>query len=205
MSEEDVKFLYNLEKLQIENSGNKNSKQSTNKSNPFERKKMALKCSKINFGTLKSCTKCTKNNIFSKNFTKTSKNKKILRKPLFNYVKCCHSKYNTDRKENKIYFAVKNEQDFKSIIEGCNQLNIDMKDFPLKEYTSESFLNPRVNVVTQSNSEIVSVNSAASCSHQARMNTAPPCDVTIDELASYFETLVHIPKKMSTMAEMMYI
>lgn len=33
-----------------------------------------------------------------------------------------------------------------------------------------------------------------------------PCtdDVTIDELASYFEDLVHIPKKMSDMAELMY-
>lgn len=30
-------------------------------------------------------------------------------------------------------------------------------------------------------------------------------DVTIDELASYFDTFVYIPKKMSTMAEMMYI
>lgn len=30
-------------------------------------------------------------------------------------------------------------------------------------------------------------------------------DVNIDELASYFETFVHIPKKMSSMAEMMYI
>lgn len=43
---------------------------------------------------------------------------------------------------------------------------------------------------------------SASCSQQA-LN--PPCDITIDELASYFETLVHIPKKMSAMAEMMYI
>lgn len=41
---------------------------------------------------------------------------------------------------------------------------------------------------------------SASCSQQARLN----CDVTIDELASYFETFVHIPKKMSSMAEMMY-
>lgn len=40
------------------------------------------------------------------------------------------------------------------------------------------------------------------CSQQARIN----CDenLNIDELASYFETFVHIPKKMSTMAEMMY-
>lgn len=43
---------------------------------------------------------------------------------------------------------------------------------------------------------------SSSCSQQARMNS---CDVTIDELASYFETFVHIPKKMSSMAEMMYI
>ena len=41
---------------------------------------------------------------------------------------------------------------------------------------------------------------SSTCSQQARMN----CDVTIDELASYFETFVHIPKKMSSMAEMMY-
>lgn len=47
-----------------------------------------------------------------------------------------------------------------------------------------------------------------SCSVQARMeSTAPPdCDDTsIDELASYFDLFVHIPKKMSSMAEMMYI
>lgn len=50
-----------------------------------------------------------------------------------------------------------------------------------------------------------SSNVNTSCSHQARMSVAPPCDVTIDELASYFETFVHIPKKMSSMAEMMYI
>ncbi|XP_059614264.1 oxidative stress-responsive serine-rich protein 1 [Phlebotomus argentipes] len=45
----------------------------------------------------------------------------------------------------------------------------------------------------------------SSCSQQARIHVvAATCDVTIDELASYFETFVHIPKKMSSMAEMMY-
>lgn len=39
-----------------------------------------------------------------------------------------------------------------------------------------------------------------SCSQQALLN----CDVTIDELASYFETFVHIPRKMSSIAETMY-
>ncbi|XP_055845566.1 uncharacterized protein LOC129911718 [Episyrphus balteatus] len=65
-------------------------------------------------------------------------------------------------------------------------------------------------------------NASTSCSQQARINASTvatgnhssgvvgagptsPCDVTIDELASYFETFVHIPKKMSSMAEMMYI
>ncbi|XP_039480319.1 uncharacterized protein LOC120444606 [Drosophila santomea] len=48
----------------------------------------------------------------------------------------------------------------------------------------------------------------ATCSQQASYNAASPgnCDdVTIGELASYFDTIVHIPKKMSSMAEMMYI
>lgn len=45
-----------------------------------------------------------------------------------------------------------------------------------------------------------------SCSQQARMTATGSCDdVTIDELASYFDVFVHIPKKMSHMAEMMYI
>lgn len=57
-----------------------------------------------------------------------------------------------------------------------------------------------MNVSTSSNSSSAS----STCSQQARLHTSN-CDVTIDELASYFETFVHIPKKMSTMAEMMYI
>lgn len=46
-----------------------------------------------------------------------------------------------------------------------------------------------------------------SCSTQARINVnnMAESDISIDELASYFENFVHIPKKMSTMAEMMYI
>lgn len=46
-----------------------------------------------------------------------------------------------------------------------------------------------------------------SCSQQAQSiwNPSTNSDVTTDELACYFETIVHIPKKMSTMAEMMYI
>lgn len=48
---------------------------------------------------------------------------------------------------------------------------------------------------------------STSCSQQAGNSAAAAAcdDVTIDELASYFDTFVHIPKKMSSMAEMMYI
>ncbi|XP_065357526.1 uncharacterized protein LOC135951755 [Calliphora vicina] len=48
---------------------------------------------------------------------------------------------------------------------------------------------------------------STTCSQQAGNSAAAAScdDVTIDELASYFDTFVHIPKKMSSMAEMMYI
>lgn len=77
----------------------------------------------------------------------------------------------------------------------------------------------------ESNKEVSKHNNiskaSTSCSQQARISatsvangnnsssmvstSSSPCDVTIDELACYFETFVHIPKKMSSMAEMMYI
>jgi len=42
------------------------------------------------------------------------------------------------------------------------------------------------------------------CSVQARISPPSSSDITIGELAGYFEEFVHIPKKMSHMAEMMY-
>lgn len=63
----------------------------------------------------------------------------------------------------------------------------------------------QLKVSKQLASTINASTSSSSCSQQARINASTTtCDVTIDELASYFETFVHIPKKMSTMAEMMY-
>ncbi|KAL0270642.1 UNVERIFIED_CONTAM: hypothetical protein PYX00_007988 [Menopon gallinae] len=44
--------------------------------------------------------------------------------------------------------------------------------------------------------------SDVSCSQQARLGAD---DTTIDDLAGYFDDMLHIPKKMSHMAEMMYI
>lgn len=44
-----------------------------------------------------------------------------------------------------------------------------------------------------------SVKKGTSCSQEARLD-----DLSVNELASYFEVFIHIPKKMSYMAEMMY-
>lgn len=65
---------------------------------------------------------------------------------------------------------------------------------PLSASSSSSFVDAENN----------NNNATTSCSQQALL-TYSPCDVTCDELASYFETFVHIPKKMSTMADAMYI
>ncbi|XP_020286432.1 uncharacterized protein LOC109856031 isoform X2 [Pseudomyrmex gracilis] len=46
--------------------------------------------------------------------------------------------------------------------------------------------------------------SSNTCSIQARISPPSSSDVTIGELAAYFEEFVHIPRKMSPMAEMMY-
>ncbi|KFB36024.1 AGAP006255-PA-like protein [Anopheles sinensis] len=85
-------------------------------------------------------------------------------------------------------------------------LNAGPPLFPALSSGSSSSSTANHQSVVGSNGLAVPTNAAASasCSQQARLNTMP-CDVTIDEMASYFETLVYIPKKMSTMAEMMYI
>lgn len=119
--------------------------------------------------------------------------------------------------------------DFKSLVADCSHLTlstssvasissnakmhrsksgrhvVDSDDEPCTSTSAGANATPNdansMNLSTSSNSSSAS---SSSCSQQARMNTSN-CDVTIDELASYFETFVHIPKKMSSMAEMMYI
>lgn len=99
--------------------------------------------------------------------------------------------------------------DFSSLAKECSSLSITQNNFSSKEFlqreTITSTRHQPLNV--ENNNKIHN-----SCSQQARINvnTIPPstnsnCDITIDELACYFETFVHIPKKMSSMAEMMYI
>lgn len=118
--------------------------------------------------------------------------------------------------------------DFMSLVNDCSNMSLsstldaagDNQAFGL--HRTKNFQMPQPNAMVNVNSELdfseitnansnamntsMSSNSSNSstCSQQARMNSTN-CDVTIDELASYFETFVHIPKKMSSMAEMMYI
>ena len=93
-----------------------------------------------------------------------------------------------------------------TLVDNCNQLTISSSANEQNVVTNENSLNKwwKHDVSSsQGHREPKQQSSrSGSCSQQA-LN--PPCDVTIDELASYFETLVHIPKKMSSMAEMMYI
>ena len=124
-------------------------------------------------------------------------------------------------------FPARGMSDFRSLIEECKTL--------LQQYTEATGSLPNVPHTTQqfqchrtpptivvpplvSNSSAAALETtgilaaaptqraaSTSCSQQAGNSNMSCDDVTIDELASYFDTLVHIPKKMSTMAEMMYI
>lgn len=67
--------------------------------------------------------------------------------------------------------------------------------FKVKDGTESGYLTPPPQP-SASNS------SPSSCSQQARLNIT--CDVTVNEISSYFE-LLYIPKKMSSMAQNMYL
>lgn len=178
------------------------------------RRRRSKSLSSINFGS--SCGDCIKKQQSIKHTTSFKRcTKKVLREPILKFVKCSHKLYEakmtskiTQRKRKEKLFGQGvggQDRDFRSVIDACEQLNLDAGNVNLSDYSSPSFLSARPRT---SNSVIRNENPTSnmgSCSHQARMNTTTPCDVTIDELASYFETFVHIPKKMSTMAEMMYI
>lgn len=58
---------------------------------------------------------------------------------------------------------------------------------------------PRISASVGANPNIVPFSIDQTCSLQARLD-----DMSVNELACYFEEYVHIPKKMSEMAEMMY-
>lgn len=108
--------------------------------------------------------------------------------------------------EYRDYFKHPPEISLHTLVDNCNQLKIssDLIDHGQTESPEDKrwWLQYSTTTVQSKESAAEKNRAGPSCSQEA-LN--PPCDVTIDELASYFETLVHIPKKMSSMAEMMYI
>lgn len=223
MAQEDSNLSKSLQKLQIEpvqtGAKRKTTMITSVESNPFMKRKRSKSLSSISlFGP--SCT-CNRRQLFplKQDVTFKKGQKKLLREPTLKLLNKCHHESNLyinkrtfSSSKNKHVFGQcasgknsKNE-DFRSIIDACQQLNLANVNDGVQDYTLRSFHQQRASD-NQSNSnapktDMGSINTT--CSHQARMSIAPPCDVTIDELASYFETFVHIPKKMSSMAEMMY-
>ena len=182
-------------------------------SNPFMKRRRSKSLSSFHaFG--KFCRLCStkQNSVKLKHTTpfKYSGKKKLLREPVLrvlstsNLVTNCAKCNNDDR--FRLFGEVSSEHvnNFRSVVQSCNQLNLTDSDEGFCDYMKPSFQSARSknSVPDQRNTDTITV--SVSCSHQARSNTTQPCDVTIDELASYFETFVHIPKKMSSMAEMMY-
>ncbi|CAH0547771.1 unnamed protein product [Brassicogethes aeneus] len=205
MSQEDLNLTTCLKKLEIEtNTASKPEPPTDTPINPFMRRRRSKSLSSINFGKSCDCQKKSQAVKQTTSFKRSSK--KILRDPVLKFIKCTHSESKNRAKQKEKLFgqcSKLEECNFKTILNGCEQLSLNTSSSSDSNvYTSPSFLNAR----SQSSTNICrSDSNIGSCSHQARMNLAPPCDVTIDELASYFETFVHIPKKMSSMAEMMYI
>lgn len=156
-----------------------------------------------------SCTshKKLKSGIYKK------KNSKILKEPVLNILRTCGNVVKLEA-ENCQEPTSKNISNIErcdplslcTLVDNCNQLTISSSANDQNGVTNENSMSKwwKHDVSTSQGQREPTQQSSrsGSCSQQA-LN--PPCDVTIDELASYFETLVHIPKKMSSMAEMMYI
>lgn len=230
MSGEDHTLPVELGRLEIV-SGKGSASTTCGDENPFQRRSVGSRASPALWGRSCNCS-LSKKAIRHKGVFKRNSGK-LLKDPVLKYVNtCCHggprseelatslssvslsplSKCVSRTEEAHIDRApllhvetAPVQNDFRSLVSSCSQLRISNTT---GTFTSESFQN----LQCRDSSNMVQAAGATgaegraggliACSQQA-LN--PPCDVTIDELASYFETLVHIPKKMSTMAEMMYI
>lgn len=214
MSKEDASLTNNLQNLELEPAGSAKTMKTSEELNPFRRKRSKSLSSVNIFGT--TCN-CNKKQLFrlknTTSFKRQSNSKRILREPMLKVIKCSKCQDGTTEhekckrgKSSKLFGDASDnpDQDFRSIIDACKQLSLANANDGVENYLLPSFQSVR-SVRRNQNTRSESSSSVSSCSHQARMSAPTPCDVTIDELASYFETFVHIPKKMSSMAEMMYI
>lgn len=221
MTNEDSNIATTLQKLELESSSMKKKQHRKNNEtppNPFMRRRRSKSLSSINFGN--SCGCSSRTNIPIKHttsFKRSSTGRLILREPMLKLGGCkpghCNSELELKNVKSKLcklklfgQCSSHRKQDFRSIVDACEQLNLANANDGVQDYSLPSFRKVRqMEGAGSSTQRTESSNANTSCSHQARMSVSPPCDVTIDELASYFETFVHIPKKMSSMAEMMYI
>ena len=99
--------------------------------------------------------------------------------------------------------------DYSSVAGSCSAKKDETKSaFYFKGHRTRSGIRPKTKRLSESAlgasslSESLSgtdCNLEMSCSQEARLD-----DTSVDDLAGYFDDFVHIPKKMSTMAEMMY-
>ncbi|XP_050300952.1 uncharacterized protein LOC126739350 [Anthonomus grandis grandis] len=199
MEEEHSGLSTCLEKLELDVS--KRKKMDSNP-NPFRRRSKSLSSisnSSNSCGCVQKVSELKKTTSFKRN------DRKILRDPVLKVMKFKKNHRKTTTTEKLFGQCSKHkEKNFKTLIDACEQLSLDPVALDKSKFSSESFRRARKTSPLHTTPR-AEVSSLASCSHQARWNVNPPCDVTIDELASYFETSVHIPKKMSSMAEMMYI
>lgn len=167
------------------------------------------------FVRISKCNCITQKNIKTMSICK-KKQKKILKEPVLKMLQdssqsvdvkddCCQF---LRRKCSSSLIGINNSDSINlcALVDNCNQLRISSgskEQNLVTELSNESqWWKSTKKKTKQTKATIPTKSQAGSCSQEA-LN--PPCDVTIDELASYFETLVHIPKKMSSMAEMMYI
>lgn len=230
MTQEESGLTSSLQKLELEECCDVNRKSSsssnTESPNPFIRRRRSKSLSSINFGktNLCSCNQKALRTTRGVTVKRLQNGRKILQDPVLKYIhhKCRQTgglseesaaSSGVKRNDVKLFGECSSQQEhtFRSIIDAWQQLNLAgsndnerLQQQQQEQSASASFRSAQLfdNTARNSHAE-ASVNN--SCSHQARVGISQPCDVTIDELASYFETFVHIPKKMSSMAEMMYI
>lgn len=215
MAKDDISLGVEMEKLEIEPLKlNKNVKDE----NPFLCSSVPQKRSvheKICV-PISKCNCITQKNIKTMSICK-KKQKKILKEPVLKMLQ--DSSQSVKVKEEGCQFlrrkcsssAIGNTNNSDGInlcalVDNCNQLRISTGSNEQNLVTGLSnesqWWKSTRKKAKQTKATVPTKSQTGSCSQEA-LN--PPCDVTIDELASYFETLVHIPKKMSSMAEMMYI
>ncbi|XP_052774201.1 oxidative stress-responsive serine-rich protein 1-like [Mya arenaria] len=106
--------------------------------------------------------------------------------------------------EPSVLFGAKssaNSQDFGSLFNGSSGANKSNDTFKFSDYRSQSHKRTRDQAYIDSPNR----NSYIDCGQEMRNHEGAAIeDTSVDELAGYFEDYVHIPKKMSSMAEMMY-